>query len=142
MYTIFATSFTMSFSYPGILPGIPLVNEGQAKTRVSDLLNAVFQLGPDLYLGTGDSYWFGKRLGKIADLVMVADQIGELNIRDTFVSNLKQGLENWFKATDGDGNFFYYDANAGSLIGYVCALSSVSIKRSAGTHPATAVTLT
>src|SRR5262249_39545955 len=66
--------------------------------------------------GSRDCYWEGKSFGKIANLVRIADQLGEASTRDRLLSAIKTELEDWF-----DGQYprmFYYDKNWRTLIGF------------------------
>ena len=66
----------------------------------------------------GDTYWEGKHLGKLATLSGIAEAIGETELQEGFVDEIKRRLENWFTASPGEGSpLFYYDSNWGSLIG-------------------------
>ena len=63
-----------------------------------------------------DTYWNGKELGKISEIVQIANQLGKTEVRDKLVELLKKRLEDWF---DGEEpRFFYYDAKWDTLIGY------------------------
>lgn len=120
MVLFLGTRFIVRFPYTGVFPGMPLMStDPNLIQETKQRINSVLSLGRNLYLGTGDSYWFGKRLGKVADLVEVADQIGYLTARDTLLADLKSGLSDWLTADDGTSNFFYYDPVVGTLIGWV-----------------------
>ncbi len=54
----------------------------------------------------GDSvYWAGKDLSKLARLALIADELGETAIRDTFVDRLQPKVEAWL----GDDSLLAYD---------------------------------
>lgn len=113
---LLAKSFTLRYPYIGILPGFPTVPQLNTEDILSQL-QTLSGLPPNLLIGDGDSYWTGKSLGKISDLVVVADQMKQLIVRDYFLSVIKDTLKQWFSATDGDKYFFFYDTNSYSLIG-------------------------
>ncbi|MEM9454689.1 MAG: glycosyl hydrolase [Myxococcota bacterium] len=73
------------------------------------------ELFPPGLEGTRDSFWEGKHLGRAAALVPIADQLGELRLRDHLLKGIERELEDWF---DGQPpRFFYYDRNWRTLIG-------------------------
>lgn len=73
------------------------------------------ELFPPGLEGTRDSYWEGKHLGRAAALVPIADQLGELRLRDHLIERIEHELEDWF---DGKPpRFFYYDRTWRTLIG-------------------------
>lgn len=120
MVVLNSNTFAIRLPYTGVFPGFPLIQQDASMLqRIRDLTDQVLSLGREAYMGRGDSYWFGKRLGKIADLVSVADQIMYYEARDILLDDLKAGLSDWFNANDGNGNYFYYDPHVGTLIGYL-----------------------
>ena len=63
-----------------------------------------------------DAYWQGKNLQPLAMGVIAADQIGQLEYRDEFLSRLRYILEDWMTYSgSGDNTAFYYDQNWGTL---------------------------
>ncbi len=121
MRLLVGDGFQTRMTYHGILPTLPGVMDRQA---LYDLVDAAFQQanimrlpGPD---GSYDSYWTGKGLGRVANLLLLADQAGHDAARTRFLDELKAKLEGWLTAgqqASMDGQF-YYDANWGTLIGY------------------------
>jgi endoglucanase Acf2 len=66
----------------------------------------------------GDTYWEGKHLGKLASLSGICESMGEVQRQKVFVDELKQRLENWFVASEGESSpLFYYNKTWGTLIG-------------------------
>lgn len=114
------STYTVTYPYSGLLPSLPnIILEPNSIQNVWTKVESIASQNPSNYLPSGivDSYWTGKALGKVADLAMVADQIGDKKSRDILLSGVKRVLEDWFTASDGTPNFFFYDQNAGSLIG-------------------------
>jgi endoglucanase Acf2 len=79
--------------------------------------------------GTKDTYWEGKRLGKLATLIPIAEQCRDAEAAAAFRRELTERLENWFTATKPDGSLkssgmFYYDRRWGTLIGYPASYGS------------------
>jgi len=114
MKVVRGSSFTTNMKFNGTLPWLPTpgtANTAQLNGYVNEVANA-----PDLFPYRGDSYWAGKSLGRVAELVPIAEQVGNTAARDKFVAGLKTYLQDWF---DGQNpNVFYYNSTWGTLIGY------------------------
>lgn len=68
--------------------------------------------------GFGDTYWEGKHLGKLTTLSGIAEVLGERKLQKRFVDEIRERLENWFTASEGEKEpLFYYNRKWGSLIG-------------------------
>ncbi|WP_412029153.1 glycosyl hydrolase [Deinococcus yunweiensis] len=111
-----SNSFTTSQKFQGVLPYFP--DNGAAnslsKTQLAAYVNEAntsATLNP-----TGDSYWVGKGLGKLAELVPLAEQVGNTAAQTAYLDAIQRVLQDWL---DGQGsNFFYYNNTWGTLIGY------------------------
>ncbi|MFE4175633.1 glycosyl hydrolase [Streptomyces sp. NPDC056909] len=114
------TSFTTSQQSAGVLPALPR-SGGTDQARLRGYLNEVANAA-DPFSGAVDTYWTGKALGKLAQLVPIAEQIGETATRDKLVGLLKGRLEQWFTA--GGANEFSYDRNWKTLTGYPASYGS------------------
>ncbi|MFE2938182.1 glycosyl hydrolase [Streptomyces sp. NPDC059255] len=115
-----ATSFTTSQQTSGVLPALPAgggVDRARLKGYLDEAANAA-----DPFSGATDTYWTGKALGRLAQLVPVADQIGEGATRDKLLGLLKGRLEEWFTA--GGASEFSYDQQWKTLIGYPASYGS------------------
>ncbi|MDL2076263.1 glycosyl hydrolase [Streptomyces sp. GXMU-J15] len=114
------STFTTSQKASPVLPGLPrtdAVDTARLRTYLNDVANS-----SDPFSGAVDTYWTGKALGKLAQLVPLADQIGEGAIRDKLINLLKGRLEQWFTA--GGANEFSYDKAWKTLIGYPASYGS------------------
>ncbi|GEM45478.1 glycosyl hydrolase [Deinococcus cellulosilyticus] len=110
------TSFSMNQKFQGVLPYFP--DNGSANTlNKTELANYVNQANTSATLNpTGDSYWVGKGLGKLAELVPLAEQVGNTAAQTAFLDAIQRVLQDWL---DGQGpNYFYYNPTWGTLIGY------------------------
>jgi endoglucanase Acf2 len=111
--------FTTEMIFPGILPALPILNSVEEKRLVAYLAEESRKKKVSL----GDTYWAGKRLGKLASLAGIASQVkGEYE--GHFEEQLKNHLEEWFRADDNRGGLFYYDNTWGTLIGYPASYGS------------------
>jgi endoglucanase Acf2 len=118
-------SFTTAMKYPGVLPGLPTLGSYNTST----LATYVNQAAAEVYNGPWDTYWFGKRLGKLATLAPIADAVGNAAAATQFRNEMKAGLEKWLKASNSSGaiksaDILYYNANWGTLIGYQSSYGS------------------
>lgn len=108
--------FVAYFPYSGILPSFPnIYPDGQVVKETLDEMKQFVALGPTQYLISSDTYWTGKSLGKVAELVIVAESVGDLASRDSLLAALKSTLNDWFNPDDPF--YFYFDSNVGALIG-------------------------
>jgi hypothetical protein len=67
--------------------------------------------------GTGDTYFGGKMLGRMARLVLIADELGEVETRDRMVKELGGFVEAWL--TPG-GDQLIYDERYGGVVSCGC----------------------
>ncbi|MCZ7413439.1 MULTISPECIES: glycosyl hydrolase [unclassified Streptomyces] len=114
------TSFTTSQRAAGVLPALP-ESSGVDADRLRGYLADVVGAG-DPFSGATDTYWTGKALGRLAQLVPVAEQIGETGIRDELLGLLKGRLQEWFSAGGEAG--FSYDSAWRTLTGYPASYGS------------------
>ncbi|MHA0042444.1 glycosyl hydrolase [Deinococcus sp. PEB2-63] len=110
------SSFTTTQKFQGVLPYFPdngaanTLNKTQLAAYVNEA-NTSATLNP-----TGDSYWVGKGLGKLAELVPLAGQVGNSAAQTAFLDAIQRTLQDWL---DGQGsNYFAYNPAWGTLIGY------------------------
>ena len=78
---------------------------------LKDLENSTKNITP-----AADAYWEGKNLHPLGMGVLMADQLGDTELRDEFLARIKKILINWF-TYDGkdDISYFIYDNNWGTL---------------------------
>ncbi len=119
--------FVTSHRFSGILPYLPLgetADQALLKQLLADALRA-----PMWPLGMGskryDTYLVGKSLNRIAQLVPIADQLGDIDARDRLLGALKGRLERWFtvpsqrpEQNGAADEFFWYDDAWGALLGH------------------------
>jgi endoglucanase Acf2 len=119
------TSFSTSMKFSGVLPGLPTLGSYNTAT----LATYVNQAAAEVYNGPWDTYWFGKRLGKLATLAPIADAVGNAAAATQFRNEIRAGLEKWLKSSNSSGGIkgselFYYNPNWGTLIGYQASYGS------------------
>ena len=113
------TSFQTVMKFHGVLPSLPDLGTYDRNT----LKGYIDQAEAEPYGGEKDTYWLGKRLGKLSTLAPIADQMGDTTAATRFRNEIKTHLQNYLKASDASGALesellFYYNNNWGTLIGY------------------------
>jgi endoglucanase Acf2 len=113
-------SFSTSMKAAPALPQLPrssALDTARLRGYLNDVANS-----SDPFSGAADTYWTGKALGKLAQLVTIADQIGETATRDKLLGLIKGKLQDWFTA--GGANEFSYDKDWKTLTGYPASYGS------------------
>jgi endoglucanase Acf2 len=123
---IAANSFAIDRAYHGTLPAWGGLEDASAKARVDSLLVGDVAKSDQLFAqqqGRG-TYWYGKGLGAIAQLLSVAEAEGEKAKRDTLLAQLKERLESWF---DGrHSHYFVQVAPPGTFVGVPQEYNSIN----------------
>lgn len=126
MKTAEGSSFQTNMKFTGVLPTLPDLGTYN-RTKLAAYVD---EAEAEVYNGDQDTYWIGKRLGKLATLAPIADQVGDTVAAEKFRNEIKTRLQDWFSATNSSGelkseNLFYYDSNWGTLFGYPDSYGSV-----------------
>ncbi|WP_067603367.1 glycosyl hydrolase [Nocardiopsis listeri] len=108
------SSFTTELTTQGIMPSLPTV-DGADHDRMATLIDEVLA-EEELFPEPGDTYWDGKAMGRLAQLVPIADSIGDTEARDELLGLVKERLEDWL--TVGGTRQFHHDAEWGAMLGY------------------------
>ncbi len=125
MKTITGSKFTTQYKYTGILPSLPdaISSNASIKSKLQGFVDQVESKTP--YIDSDDTYWAGKDFGRLGNLVPIAEQIGDTTAAQKFLNEMKSKLENFFTYTPGESkNYFYYNNNWGTLIGWVPSFGS------------------
>jgi len=111
MKVLVGQSFSTEIPFLGVLPALPTAPSATDKISAElDREAAGFRFTKD------DTYWNGKEFGKATELIQIADQLGNDDIRDSLLAKLKSRLEDWF---DGEKKYFFrYDDRWDTLTGY------------------------
>ncbi len=116
MKAVTKNQFETSNTFAGLLPAFALPKNAEFDrtallTYLGELEDATKNLNP-----AGDAYWEGKNLHPLGMGVIMADQIGETELRDVFLQRIKTILVNWFTYDGpGDVSYFIYNENWGTL---------------------------
>jgi endoglucanase Acf2 len=113
-----ASSFKVDYTYHGILPYWGSLQDSADRDRLGSLLVGDAARSKNLFTQQqgGGTYWQGKALAATAQLMCVAEQAGNLELRDKLLKSLKEHLETWFQG-QGD-NYFLKDGRLGTVVGY------------------------
>lgn len=111
----FANVLTTTQQFAGLLPTFAKPNSDMFdSSEVKDYLNTVLnQLGTE---PNADAYWQGKAVHPLAISALMADQIGETEIRDGLLKNLKKIMVDWFTYSGGDDRcYLIYNKDWGTI---------------------------
>jgi endoglucanase Acf2 len=108
-------SFTTTMKFPGLIPHLPppAADASFSPTVLQGYLDSV---AGDTVPSGADTYWAGKAMGKLANLIPIARQFDRHNLADTWLVRLKSSMEDWL---DGQApNLFRYDKQWSTLYGF------------------------
>lgn len=108
--------FSTTMRFPGVLPALPEMDTVD-RDRLGGYLD---ESSRRRFNEPGDTYWCGKTLGSIANLIPVADQAGKTEYANRLRENLRGQLETWFSAPNDSPKserYYIYDETWGTLIG-------------------------
>lgn len=109
-----ANRFDTRLRYTGFVPFWPKVPSDELKDLLkTDVRNARRML---LENGRG-AYWQGKGLQRIATVMDIAEQQGDLGARDDLLKLLEGRVQDWFSG-DSNKTYFRYSKALGTLISY------------------------
>ena len=113
-----ANQFEVTRTYHGFVPFWPGVPEQARSAELRDLLKTDVRNARRMMLEIGvGPYWQGKGLQRIAKLMDVAEQQGDLEARDQLLKHLKTRIEQWFSGNDSK-TYFHYDKAQGTVASY------------------------
>ena len=122
-----ANRFETAYDYHGIVPFWSGLQDAGDRNKLASIMEGDAARARGLYssqLGNG-TYWYGKALAANAQLMCVAEQEGDIAMRDTLLQSLKQHLEAWFKG-DAPNGYFVKNARTGTVVGYPEEYGSIS----------------
>ena len=138
MKTICGQCFQTKYTYNGILPNMPKVGNNtevieKLKGYVDDFEISKINFSLDNPGAGFDTYWTGKKLNQLAQVLPIAEQVGNTMAAEKIMAAIKGKLEDFFTADPNENvfydssdknNLFYYNSNWGTLIGYDAAYGS------------------
>jgi len=114
-------TFTTKLSFNGLLPGFTTPSNSEFSTNSSidylvDLDNRININDPDDFINYEGPYWNSKAIYPLAQGIIIADQLGEQSLKESFIGKLKYVLEDWYTYTDStDNKFLFYNQNWGGV---------------------------
>lgn len=125
MKMLASNSFIAENKFKGVLSALPLMGKystGFDPAALNSKIDLIKNSGLDLWT---DSYNEGLAMNKLIQVAKIADQMGNTAARDKLVNTVRERLENWFKATQGENAFVFHYSNVWkTLIGYPAGYSS------------------
>lgn len=115
-------SFELALPFTGVLPTLPRA-ESLDRDAVSKELDALLAGGS--LARRADIYWSGKSLGRMTQLIQVADRVGHTVARDRILADLRTELEDWLTTGPDDTRYLAYDPRWSSIVAYPDSYGSV-----------------
>ena len=113
-----ASRFTTTARYAGFVPHWPGIADAQGAEELRDLSRTDLRNARRMMLEIGNGpYWQGKGLQRIAKLMDVVEQQGDLAGRDQLLKLLKGRIEEWFSGRSAK-TYFVHDRSIGTLLAY------------------------
>lgn len=114
-----SNTFTVENTFKGILTTLPYVDNYSDGFNPASLASKINQIKNDQLDAWTDSYNEGQLMNRLIQTARIADEMGNVEARNTIKATIKQRLENWLKAESGEVAFlFYYNSNWSALLGY------------------------
>lgn len=117
--------FTTELRFNGLMPYWPKLQNTESAIVLKELLIGDRRRANGMFgkMGNG-TYWTGKTLGALAQLMTIAEQQGEDAHATELEKIIKQRMESWFSGRSL--TYFAHDAGIGTLLGYPEEYFSVS----------------
>ncbi len=116
MKAIWSNTFTTTQQFAGLLPTFATPDSDMFNsTEMIEYLNAVVasKINTD---PVDDAYWEGKNVHPLAISVLMADQLGETEIKDKLLKKLKSIMVDWFNYDGGDDKcYLIYNKDWGTV---------------------------
>ncbi len=113
-------SFTTTTKFYGITPsfGEPTESGSYNRAQMLAYLNT-FKASVTNDYWVADPYWQGKKTHPLAMGILIAEQLGEYDTRDQFISILRKILQNWltYGGSDDYPYYMYYSPDWGTMNG-------------------------
>ena len=116
-----ASGFDYELPTVGVLPSLPVIDGSLDNDTLRGLVSEFVALGSGAWNARVDTYWNGKEVGRVAEVLALADQLEMTSEATALRDWLKKELADWMSAerngTLDDGNYFVYDDDWNTLLG-------------------------
>lgn len=120
-----AQEFETQLRFNGLLPMWPKPSNAEAVAQIQSLLSGDKRRAPAMFTKMGNgTYWTGKMLGGIAQLMAVAEQVDDQASAKELEAIIKKRMETWFSGQAA--SYFAHDPKTGTIVGYPEEYFSVS----------------
>ena len=144
MKTVVGTSYSTKMQYNGIISALPVTKDEKTIGEIKNQLGYLYSYRKtkadpkwicflEGQYGGYDTYWVGKNLNTLTDAIWLADQFKDNDMK-TMTNDMVEGVEDylefWFDPYRAYINgqykddYFYYDEQYGTLIGYPTSYDS------------------
>ncbi|MTI30154.1 glycosyl hydrolase, partial [Xanthovirga aplysinae] len=111
-------SFSLQSQFNGVLPSLPNLGEF-SDTYSSAKLNQYLEEAMWDDLPITETYNQGKSFYKFVQVAQIAEQMGNIQVREQAITKVKNVLETWLNAsTNPISEIFYYNEEWGTMLGY------------------------
>ena len=118
IHLLAAPGFKTTATYTGFVPWWPGLKSGERLPELRDLLKTDLRNARRMLLEIGNgAYWQGKGLQRITHLMNVAEEQGDLEMRDQLLKLLKTRVETWFSG-ESRKTYFRYTKTLGTVVAY------------------------
>jgi endoglucanase Acf2 len=119
MKTLAGNTFSVENTYHGILPTLPYVDNNSAGFTPTVLNEKISAMQNEGLATWTDSYNDGQVINRLIQTARVAAEMGNTTALNKMLATIKERVEDWLKADNGELAFiFYYNTNWSTLIGY------------------------
>ena len=117
--TLNSNSFSVENKFYGILPTLPYLNNYSNGFDPTLLKDKITSLENDALNPWTDSYNEGQMMNRLIQTARIADKMGNTTALNKIIATVKERLEDWLKADNGEVAFlFYYNTTWSALLGY------------------------
>ena len=110
------STFSTEVKFNGIVPFFQYNISNEAKNIILNSLDKDKNININ-DVSEKNTYYYGKNLAKIANLIPVADNLGKDVTKRLLIAKLKTELATWFTYSGQTNKYFAYDSTWGGLIG-------------------------
>lgn len=119
----FAPTSSFEYALPsvGVLPALPVIPGSLDEPHLKSLVRNFVAEGSNSWNSANDTYWSGKAVGRVAEVLAIADQLKMTAEAATLRDWLKEELADWMSAerngTLDNKKYFVYDDQWNTLLG-------------------------